>query len=875
MMIRTMTTNAAATERRSKLLQSALRVQMLSIATSQGYSVHEVADDVEAAIQEATVRREESGRRIVRLGDENKEEQTDNNAKSGSMKTLDTVSPIEENKSSSSPEVEDQVKSNNNTQDVLSGHAHESLRQLGMLSSSELRKIVRQDSKTHVPSNDAIQAIQSKMTKEELGEVKELAASVSRRKMSAKLMDRVENLSPDQQKTLTSLLQKHARTTATKEVIDMFNYVLLIVLFVVVTMHGRYDDTPYKATLNMMSQLQDKPWPARVTSVPKTFDDSDSIEELHKYLQGNFYDVVYAAGSFDRDTRFPVGSTYGGRGTIGGYGELWGPIRIGQLRVASQECKGILADTFLQNESMCFPEYSHATESRAPFGLEMSYLPDTNATNDPVFISHSGRFYPGPTFNLYLPNQESENCDFATFHGCQVYDGLKAIEETKFFDRATRIIFLDMTVYNRNFRMVTLVRLYWELLPTGGANPIAEFHTQRLFQYNDKSDFINLGLEILLLVIVAYQLLKEWQYRKSEPSSLDLATHIHVFTLILFFVVGLFKVLSYISLPETAQIDSTKFLDFRAAAQYIWTSDVVTCFICFLAWIKLFYFLSFIPKFAQLIKTITKASKEIAGLMVIFFISLVGSSMAFQMTFGMRLYDYHTFWRSFLTLLQVVINKVEFENLLETNQVLGPVFFCLYVLLMIFVILNMCIVIITDAYIEAQAEIEFIHDSKLNLVSWDSLGYALHQILTELPFVGPYFFKPIYDFIERQVNYIKSKRKRQDIHRETVAVELEAVARLKFGGHKQELAATMHSKPSANQHSMIDSIDRMAVPVLSEGSINEDEPSEAVAKLQAAIAHECSDFVTGMKTKLALLENESKLETFSDHLGRWQELLST
>jgi uncharacterized membrane protein YqhA len=40
-----------------------------------------------------------------------------------------------------------------------------------------------------------------------------------------------------------------------------------------------------------------------------------------------------------------------------------------------------------------------------------------------------------------------------------------------------------------------------------------------------------------------------------------------------------------------------------------------------------------------------------------------------------------------LTLVQVIINKVKFEDLVETNQVLGPVFFCLFVVLMLFVIL--------------------------------------------------------------------------------------------------------------------------------------------------------------------------------------------
>ncbi|KAF0698659.1 Aste57867_10753 [Aphanomyces stellatus] len=965
MFVRAMSTSAASADHRAKILNAALRVQMIQKMSTRGLSEMEAADEVDQAMSAAGRHRPMSAPALPMVeafavanpsqapiveGDMTVEQATSDGDPSSDASLVVALPPRRPPVLGPLPTRQSSEETLPTTIDaaataVLVPHCpsstgalapvsndihedlHESIQELKNMSTKELRRMVFRSASQSKMNTSASPGGGGApvMKEEELAEVNALAATMSRREMNPDVMSRMENLTAGQQQKLTALVRKQSMVNATKEIVDMFNYIIFIVLFVSASMYGRQDDTPYKMTLNLMNQLQDKPWPARVTGVPKTFDDVDCIEELHKYLctlspfvrlthmfcraaVGNFYDVMYASGSFDGDKRFPVGATYSPRGVLGGYSEIWGPVRIGQLRVHGHPCEGTIIDKLLHNETLCYPEYSAATDSREEFRYkEFEYKADTNASSEPTFIAHSARFYPGPAFNIYLPNQESTACNYDTFEGCHVYEQLHAIEESKFFDRATRAVFIDFTVFNRNFRQLTLVRLYMEQFPSGGMDPRAELQTYQLYGYNAPADYLKLAVEVATVLVVTYQLVKEFRYR-GDANTGGMAAYIHVLSLGLFYVIAALKAISYAQLPSPSQINPTVFLNFRTSAQYFWVAEAVTSIVCFLAWMKLFYFLSFIPNFAQLIKTITKAAKEMAGLMLIFFISLVGSAMAFQMSFGTRLYNFHTFWRSFLTLLQVIINKVEFEDLLETNQVLGPIFFCLFVLLMLFVILNMFIVIITDAYIEAQDEIELMHDIELNVMSKEIIDHVLHNVVFKIPLVGRHVFQPMVDLIMRFMAArakAKSKNALVTTHEGTVSAELEAILRLKQAGtgraksaglmlkaatHVEDDAtsdadaavdARLDSPPSSLQHSAtaIKSIDRMAVPVNSEGSMHEeDDPADVLLQLNKTIAQEVHAYVEAMATKLADLEtkaDEAMVHAIQAHLDQFQLLLRT
>jgi hypothetical protein len=87
---------------------------------------------------------------------------------------------------------------------------------------------------------------------------------------------------------------------------------------------------------------------------------------------------------------------------------------------------------------------------------------------------------------------------------------------------------------------------------------------------------------------------------------------------------------------------------------------------------------------------------------------------------------------SFFSLLQALLGEFDFDALREANPYMGPVVFIAFIVLSVFVVLNMLIAIISDAYQEAKDEAE--RQTDLNLP--ELIGDYLHQLLLDVPVFG-------------------------------------------------------------------------------------------------------------------------------------------
>ena len=75
------------------------------------------------------------------------------------------------------------------------------------------------------------------------------------------------------------------------------------------------------------------------------------------------------------------------------------------------------------------------------------------------------------------------------------------------------------------------------------------------------------------------------------------------------------------------------------------------------------------------------------------------------MAFGLDLQQYRTFMTSVETNFLSVLGEFDYYALYNSNRVLGPLLFWLYMLLVFFVLLNIIIAIISDAYNTALDEV--------------------------------------------------------------------------------------------------------------------------------------------------------------------------
>ncbi|KAF0698658.1 Aste57867_10752 [Aphanomyces stellatus] len=566
---------------------------------------------------------------------------------------------------------------------------------------------------------------------------------------------------------MTAILKKveaHKEFSAASEVKDMIQYLMFLALFIVVTVDvsGSYKpDSPYLVTAMLNAQLREKPFLYADVRVKKTFEDIKTVLELHQYLTGPFYESVFGGASFDGDESYPVGDRFALRGFVGGTGRILGPIRIGQIRVKAEVCGGVMASVpglFPNNSIKCFDEYSASTESTETFGYHYNYTALAPKPAEPSFHSYTHRWYGPPSFAVMVPSRESATCEPESKEHCDVYELLASLKEHKYFDKATRAVFVDFNLYTPNIDHTTTVRLFAEQLPGGGLATQVEFLTYRLYAWHDTADYIQLGCEGLIYFIIFVQLAGElaaarrrgWRY-------FSYVGNVAVQLNYLFFLIVLgLRLMSKFKLPSV--LTDTEYMDFRTPTFYFSLARSCQSFNCFLSWLKLFKFLAFIPVFGQLTRTVERAAGKVMELVLIFVLALVGIALAFLLAFGNYDSNYHTFVTSLYvvlllvavsrrcrsyTLLHIVTGEMSLTDLRLANRVLGPFFFIVFVFLMMFIILNIFIVIVSDSYTVTKKEIKLEKQMALDTLSKEIVKHFLEDFVFKVPFLGPRLLKPL------------------------------------------------------------------------------------------------------------------------------------
>merc|ERR1719502_1041484 len=93
-----------------------------------------------------------------------------------------------------------------------------------------------------------------------------------------------------------------------------------------------------------------------------------------------------------------------------------------------------------------------------------------------------------------------------------------------------------------------------------------------------------------------------------------------------------------------------------------------------------------------------EAAGDLVVFLVMFFIIMFSYAQAFHMAFGMDLADFKGGVTSIFTLMRMILGDFDFEALRANNKYLGPLLFLTFIVLVFFILLNMFLAIINDAY---------------------------------------------------------------------------------------------------------------------------------------------------------------------------------
>jgi len=418
----------------------------------------------------------------------------------------------------------------------------------------------------------------------------------------------------------------------------------------------------------------------------KKLEDVHTFDQFFYWLKHPFLEAIFTP------------ETGGDPLFLHGYNRLIGPVRLRQVRVMADSCD--VPAMFATLIDRCYAPYAATLHDDQPFGPpDRKWLHQTMAQLDGD--THNGEYaqYGGGGFVVDLPS----NATAAAL-------ALEQLEQDGFVDRATRAVFVDLSAYNANVGMFYSARILFEFLPSGGVMPSPTLRVLRPLLYTTTIDFVRAFFEVIFVLYVLVFIVQESrEIRRASDREGGMRAYfgdkwnlLDWCNILLFLVVIALRLYVFAHTNEMltliAGMEPDDYINLQPLMfqlQQVQNLSAVNCFILF---VKVFKYVAVIPQMNLLFATLAVAGIDLLFFSVVFLVIIMGFAMSFYMAFGLHVAGYSSVATSLLSLFQLVLGIFDYDELYKANRVLAPLLFCFFTVLVIFVLMNIFLAIINDAF---------------------------------------------------------------------------------------------------------------------------------------------------------------------------------
>ncbi len=316
---------------------------------------------------------------------------------------------------------------------------------------------------------------------------------------------------------------------------------------------------------------------------------------------------------------------------------------------------------------------------------------------------------------------------------------------TDWLDRYTRAIFSEFAIYNANTNLFCVVTLLFEQLPTGSFSPYPSILTLRLFRYVGGEMYFVLTCEIMYLLFSAFFVFKEIRMfvKKGREHLKNPWSIMEIFvTLLSLTAVGLYFARLKFTNDALRDMnnDHSGFVSFHYTAFLDEWLKCIIGIIVFLSFLKLFRLLRFNRRMSLLQQVLKRCFTSLMSFMFMFALAFLAFALLATLVFGQAMEGFGTFLRSCASLMDTILGKFTLKEMTAANRIIGPIFFYSYTISMVFVLINMFLSIINDAFTDVRSDVEkqsnefeivdfMVHRLKENIGK--SMGHAIHPVYKE------------------------------------------------------------------------------------------------------------------------------------------------
>ncbi|KAL1505909.1 hypothetical protein ABEB36_005358 [Hypothenemus hampei] len=378
---------------------------------------------------------------------------------------------------------------------------------------------------------------------------------------------------------------------------------------------------------------------------------------------------------------------------------ILGVPRIRQVKVTENSCEihGYFRRLFLH----CYSIFGTQNEDRSSFGLNQptawTYTDATKTRSIRYFgtlTSYSGGGY-------YADYSLDAN---------KTIELLQKLKDNLWITRGTRAVFIDFSVYNINTNLYCICKIIFEFLPPGGVTPNYQFTPATLTPLPNRWHWTMRILLYCFCIYALFCLFEEMREMIHFGTTYFTLFWNYIDMIVICLTCLLFFGTEYMRFTMGSYVESIiekpssyGNLEFpRVIYEGVKISGAVLLFFIYL---RTFKYLNFNRRMAQLNNTIRKCAKDILGFSVMFFVAYLAYAELGYLVFGSETDDFRSFGQSMFTLLRTILGDFDYHKIHKANYIVAPIYFLTYIILVIFVLLNMFLAIINDTYAEVKIDI--------------------------------------------------------------------------------------------------------------------------------------------------------------------------
>mmetsp|Transcript_20142 Transcript_20142/g.47038 ORF Transcript_20142/g.47038 Transcript_20142/m.47038 type:complete len:6215 (+) Transcript_20142:20-18664(+) len=373
------------------------------------------------------------------------------------------------------------------------------------------------------------------------------------------------------------------------------------------------------------------------------------------------------------------------------YNKLVGGVQFVQTRGVEQKCEDSLYEQFYGNCHTDVVDTSDFSANRS----------DINFTFDETHGGH--------TMFLSVANSKKEAQELVAQY-----------KRNRWIDKNTRDIKVKFAAFNGEKGMFSFVVIEWYYgaggIFGGHARNTAIIQSANMEPYkNNVWDWARLVLECLFLTMVGMQVMAEMhdfatsvheggisQYLADLWNIIDLT---NLATMLAFIAMRWFY-LQYI-FDNPIVLPSNKYRpeleEVAARAAVVLFIVVLNVFCKILLLLKHF---EFQPRMSIINNTLKIAFLDLLHFMILFFLIFLSFASLVILLFGPHRKSFSTWGRALQTLAEMMIGNFDYAEIHEISPLMSTLVFWLYILLVMFVLVNIFLAIIVDSYAEAKGMTE-------------------------------------------------------------------------------------------------------------------------------------------------------------------------